>query len=262
MQLIRELAPLNNAYRKAVKEGMHGKEVLKILWDAGEVICSKNIDHVHNIAWKIYGRSDSKRRSYLTRDYIAYCWRVRRYFKERSDIDRDFPTLKTHKAFKEALPLLTNPKYNLSNAEKDGVHALLNKEDLKATEIFDQLAKLKKNKLPITNPRTQRLHELEDTRHVFDLAFSMAKSENPGLTKKQADYLSGLWLALVGEERSFPTKRPTGQMPDPWKEVVQVAEALLKEKNVEDRNRFRRVVKPEELLRASAALSKSFQNSQ
>lgn len=262
IQLVRELAPLNNAFRQAVKEGLPGNAVLKILWDAGDVICSKNIDHVHKIAWQMYGRSDSKRHSYLTRDYITYCWRVRRYFEQRDDIDRIFPKLETHMVFKEALPLLTNPKYILSPPEREEMYALLNNDGLMVTQIIDCLAEMKKRKLPIRNPRTQRLHELDSIRRLFDAAFSNTHSTNLGLTKAQANYLSGLWLALVGEGRSYPQNKPAGiaVLGAPWKEAIEVAINLLTKKNVEDRNRFRRVVKPEELLRASATLSKLFQN--
>lgn len=264
IQLIRELAPLNNAFRQAVKEGMPGNKVLKILWDAGDVICSKNIDHVHKIAWQMYGKSDSRRHSYLTRDYVAYCWRVRRYFQKREDIDQIFPKLKTHKVFKEALPLLTNPKYVLSSHEREEVYALLNNDSLMVTQIIDRLAKIKKRKLPINNPRTQRLHELDGIRQIFDKAFSNTGNKNLGLTKLHANYLSGLWLALVAEGRSYISKKPSGMQTigSPWKEVIELSIDLLQNKNIEDRNRFRRVVKPEELLRSSAALSKYFQNSQ
>src|SRR3989344_4512529 len=225
IQLVRELAPLNNAFRQAVKEGMPGNKVLKILWDAGDVICSKNIDHVHKIAWQIYGKSDSRRHSYLTRDYVAYCWRVRRYFQEREDIDRVFPKLKTHKVFKEALPLLTNPKYVLSIHEREEVYALLNNDGLMVTQIIDRLAEIKKRKLPIRNPRTQRLHELDSIRQLFDAAFSNTQNKDLGLTKTQANYLSGLWLALVGEGRSYPKKKPSGitALGSPWKEAFETA---------------------------------------
>jgi hypothetical protein len=264
IRLVEELAPLNNAFRKAVDDGIQGNEVLKILWDAGEVICSKNIEHVHNMAWKIYGRSDGKRHSYLTRDFIAYCWRVRRYFKERKDIDQNFPNLKSHKAFKEALPLLTNPAYRLSASEKQTVFALLNNEQLKATEIFDRLADLKKQKVPITNPRTQRLEELRETREAFDEVFAKIKDQKIELTKQQAEYLSSLWLALLTEGRTYPRKKPASldKISLLWKKAIEISCGLLQNKNVEDRNRFRRVVKPEELLRASASLSKQFQKNQ
>ena len=152
--LIEEIAPLNNGFRDSIKKNLIGAEVMEIMWDVGEILFKHNITNIHPIAWKIYGREKGLRRSYITRDFLSYCFRIRKFFESKSSIRKVFPTLQRYSLFREAFPLLENPKYELNEKEKKDLIALLN-SNLHFSEIKKRVVRTKKTKIQIFNDRRQ-----------------------------------------------------------------------------------------------------------
>lgn len=215
-ELIEEIAPLNNAYRSAVRStAVDGAGVLEIMWDAGEVLAGAGVKKVDPVAWQIYGRTKERRRSYITRSFVVYCFRVRRYFPAREDIRKQFPALARYSLFREALPLLDNRKYALAGAEREGLVKLLN-SGRDPRKIREEIAGIKRGRVGERDARDSRLKELEGAsavilaRHqeLVEINASRDKKKIRALRRRLGDDtllgLSRLCLPLFSEEFPAP----------------------------------------------------------
>ena len=252
--LIEQIGPLNNRYREGIRKNLRGAEILNIMWDVGEILFKHNIKNIHPIAWKIYGREKGLRRSYITRDFLSYCFRIRRYFKSRSSIEEQFPTLQRYRLFREAFPLLENPKYEMNQRETKELMELLN-SNLPYSETKRKIAKLKKAKIQIYNDRRQRLHEMAPMRDhfikIYNILYSTIKDGNLEEAKKIRENLgeevlsqfSSLCLSFIQEGLTFPAidKNKIKDIGGDWQQLLETC-LELSESNIETRNRFRRLV--------------------
>jgi hypothetical protein len=226
--LIQQLAPLNNAYRAAVKSGRaSGHEVLEIMWDAGEVLRRAGVRKPDPIAWAIYGRPGEPRHSYITRDFTCSCFRVRKYFHQRSDINGEFPGLKKHNLFKLALPLLDNEKYALKGAKREALIALLNGAE-PPSRIKREIVAMKRDSIA---PRLAKARSPRDlnvaagqviARHAELVEINATKNRRRlrALRKRIGDenllLLSRLCLALFSEEFTAPVLVDDAEIPGLW----------------------------------------------
>lgn len=251
--LITEITPYNNKYRLGIKDNLKGTYILEIMWDVGNIMKKYKIDHVHNIAWKIYGKSKNIRRSYITRDFLSYCYRVRRLFKKKSDIRKQFPNLSKYSLFREAFPLLDNPEYNITGKEKKEIITILN-SNIPFKKAKELIIKKKRSKKIIKNPRTQRLKELEEQVSNFISLYKELKNLyleqdiNDILTYRKQfkdidlKNISKFCIALSQEGFYFPNiEYQNGELPDLWKNFISSI-SFFSNKSVETRNRFRRIV--------------------
>ncbi|MFO7846793.1 MAG: hypothetical protein R6V27_09550 [Balneolaceae bacterium] len=253
-ELIEEITPLNNEYRIGIKANLPGNEILKIMWDAGEILVSKGIKNIHPIAWKIYGKEKGLRRSYITRDFLSYCFRIRKYFKNKSEIDKKFPNLQRYTLFREALPLLDNPKYSLSSEEKRKLLDLLNSN--KSYQVIkNEIIKTKRKKHRIYNDRRQKLGEVipikDNFIKIYEEIFKIVENnEYQEIEKLKADVGAGnllkfsqFCLSLTQEGLSFPElkKEKIKKLDDHW-EIFGENLIELSNADEEKRNRFRRVI--------------------
>jgi len=252
--LIEQITPFYNSYRDFVSEGKRGTEVLELMWDVGEVLKTYlDINKVkpHNLYWQIYGKAQGVKTSYITRDFLSYCLRIRKFFPNKDQIRKSFPNLKRYSLFREAFPLLENPKYKLPEEETTILLKLLN-SDLEPQEIKNQIVTIKNNVIGIKNDRMQKIHEIEPTvrnfvliyNHVFSLIKKNLESEHEDfLSMIGNDYLEELVQAissLTEEGLYVPDLKARSDLPQPWDEFTNNVTSLIKGK-VELRNRFRRV---------------------
>ena len=130
--LIEQITPHNNRYRDLVKSSEGGTEILILMWKVGETIESfiKEQDvKPHNLYWQIYGKAEGLKISYITRDFLSYCLRIKKYFPNTSDISNRFPNLQKYTLFREAFLLLENLRFKLSQDEEMEIIKVLNSKN-------------------------------------------------------------------------------------------------------------------------------------
>jgi len=259
--LIEKITPLNNEYRDRVKLENSGTEMLELMWKVGEVLenfLKKEKIRPHTLYWQIYGKAPGLKRSYITRDFLSYCLRIKKFFGNCENIRKMFPQLKKYSLFREAFPLLENPKYRLKGNEYNKLIKVLNStEDILETETF--IVNLKKKRIGIKNPRTQRLSELKNEVdnfvNIFNYVYELIKENNANdirnfrnkFSNKLILELSQLVASFTQEGLSHPEIKQYDHLPRNWINFVDNLKRLSKT-SIETRNRFRRLVPPRKLM--------------
>lgn len=266
-RLIEEITPLNNKYREGINANLLGKEILKIMWDVGEILFVNGIKNVHPVAWAIYGKEKGIRRSYITRDFLSYCFRVRKYFRARDEIDDKFPKLQKYSLFREAFPLLDNSKYSLNKREREELVNLLNSEQ-PVHSIKKKIIKIKREKLRIYNDRRQRLGEMVPVKENFikiykelsNLVLNNNLDEVKTFREKIGDRLlanlSQLCLSFTQEGLSFPKidQDHIDKLDGEWNIFCNTL-IRLSSSDIETRNRFRRVIPISKIMEVAEILN-------
>ncbi len=153
-KLIENIGPINNKIRDA-----DGYEKLSLMWDVGEILLKENVEKIHPIAWKIQDVS------YITRDLLSYCYRIRRKWPKKSDLYDLFHNLKSYSAFREVLPLIENEKFTLDDEKIKEIISWLNHDDVQT--IKSKIKKMKMERIGIRNDRSRRLTEIEEEATIF-----------------------------------------------------------------------------------------------
>ncbi len=259
--LIEVITPLNNRYRDLVRGGKNGTEVLKIMWNVGEIIQSfinKFQIKPHNLYWRIYGKAEGAKISYITRDFLSYCLRVRRYFSTIEIVAEKFPCLQRYPLFREAFPLLENPKFKLSRNEETEIIRVLNSNN-DSQKIKEIILNIKSDRIGIKNTRKQRLSEMKPITDNFVTIYnevygaikendqSILSNIEVALSKEFLNTLSQAVSALTQENLYVPDLKGGKKTSDQWGTFVRNLKYLL-EAPVETRNRFRRLVSPRKLF--------------
>ena len=161
--LIDQITPHNNRYRDLVKSSEGGTEVLVLMWEVGDMIESfiKQFDiKPHNLYWQIYGKAEGLKTSYITRDFLSYCFRIKKYFPKVEDISDKFSHLQKYSLFREAFPLLENPKFKLFKDEESEIIKVLNSKN-SPQKIKKLILEIKARRIGIKNTRKQKLNEMK-----------------------------------------------------------------------------------------------------
>lgn len=260
-QLIEDITPLNNRYRDLVKSGASGNAVLHIMWQVGSMLASFIEAHnvkPHALYWQIYGKAEGIKTSYITRDFLSYCLRIKKFFKSEETIDTLFPHLQRYSLFREAFPLLENPKYKLSDNEEQNILKILNSSS-DPQKIKDYLVNIKTKRIGISNTRTQRLSEVqpyaENFKNVYNEVFNLIKSNNDRdidrfkkmLGTDHLKTLSESIAALTQENLFVPELSTNSDLSPTWSAFVSNLQKLHAG-TIESRNRFRRIVRPAKLF--------------
>ncbi len=263
--LIDKIAPLNNKYRIKIKNQKNGVEILEIMWDVGNILKIEKIGKIHSVAWQIYGKSAGIKKSNITRDFISYCFRIRNYFKKRDDIKKNFFNLKKYSLFREAFPLLENPKYKLLGKDLEKLKLLLNSTE-SISRIKGKIVFLKKNRIGISNPRTQRINEFKTEALLFVTLYKNLKMEivdediitleniRKIFDQSNAKLLAKLLLSLTQEGLKLPKYDIRLNESSDWYELLLILGKFTK-KSVEDRNRLRRLIPPKYMSRLAEMIS-------
>lgn len=258
-ELIELITPLNNRYRDLVKGGSDGTSVLLVMWEVGEILenfISTTGIKPHNLYWQIYGKAEGSKTSYITRDFLSYCLRIKRFFKNQHDIKKVLPSLQRYSLFREAFPLLENPKYKLSSKETSDIYELLNSNSDPA-DVKRYIVSIKDKNIGIKNPRTQRLEELESmTKNfvsVYNEVYSFIKNDSQGNnaawpSKSELNTLSEAVSSMTQENLFVPDLALIDRVPisAEWKIFIENLEVLFAGP-VETRNRFRRLISPRKI---------------
>ena len=256
--LIGDIAPLNNKYKDLISNKRPGHEALLVMWNVGDIIetyINKHDIKPHALYWSIYGKSRGIRNSYITRDFLSYCLRIRKYFEVKSIIKKSFPNLQQYSLFREALPLLENKKYKRSRKETEELIKLLNSNN-PPSYIKTSIVKMKKSIIGILNSRKQRLGE------VVPLGKSFASVYNK-LLKKNGEYshfikskLQTTYIKRISESTSslsqeglyVPKLKINKIGNEEWDIFVDNLFTLTKS-SIEDRNRFRKLFPPKKIIK-------------
>lgn len=154
-QLIEKIGPFNNRIRDC-----EGYKRISLMWEVGDILFEGGVKKVHPVAWEIH------RRSYITRDLLSYCYRVRKKWPNKQELQRLFHKVVSYGVFREALPLIENEKFILGKKEVNSIIESLSMDDPLA--LRKHLASLKKKHINIRNDRRQRLHEIREEVVVFN----------------------------------------------------------------------------------------------
>jgi len=211
----------------------------------------------HALYWKIYGKAEGVRTSYITRDFLSYCLRIKRYFKQVSDIRELFPSLRKYSLFRGAFPLLENNKYKLNGEQEARIIKVLNsKQSIK--EILLEINNVKHSRIGIRNTRTQKLNEMKPITDnfvaIYNSVYSLIKDNEKSLAlevvhrvgKEYLNSLSQSVSALTQENLYNPDLQPREDLAEQWVTFATNLR-LLHEAPVETRNRFRRLVPPRKM---------------
>lgn len=260
-RLIENIAPLNNEYRDRVHLKGSGTVVLELMWRVGEILelfLTKEKIKPHTLYWQIYGKAPGLKRSYITRDFLSYCLRVKRFFRSSGDIRTMFPNLKQYSLFREAFPLLENPKYKLIGDEQERLVRILNSNS-DPSKIRSYVVNLKNERIGVRNPRTQRLNELKGEVDsfigIFNYAYELIKENNADDIGSFRDRFSDTLIlavsrhvaALTQEGLAFPAIDLYNHLPEHWVDFIDNLKRLAKS-TVETRNRFRRLIPPGRIM--------------
>ena len=259
--LIEKITPLNNEYRDLVKEGGAATDILLLMWQVGSILEAFIDEHKikpHNLYWQIYGKAEGARTSYITRDFLSYCLRIKKYFCESDVILHTFPHLQRHTLFLKAFSLLENPKFRLSGKEGDEIIKILNSNH-PPKKIHEIIKTIKSSRIGIKNPRTQKLGEMKPIVDNFVIIYNEVYSQIKNYHGKESEKLlksaneeylvnlSQAVSALTQENLYVPEFELKEDLPKNWHEFIRNLKYLL-DATVEVRNRFRRVFPPRKLF--------------
>jgi len=259
---IEQITPLNNQYRDLVKkEDGVGKEVLMLMWEVGDMIdkhIKKHSIKPHALYWQVYGKAEGLKNSYITRDFLSYCLRIRKYFSDKETVREKFPNLRRYSLFREAFPLLENPKYKLTGEEIDKIISILNSNN-NPGDIKNFILSLKSKQIGIKNARTQRLSEMKPIAENFALIYSftlglikkndhnrISKIRNE-ISKDLLEAMSQTVASLTQENLYVPEIKVNQKLPAQWEKFIDNLKYLT-QSTVEVRNRFRRLIQPRDLF--------------
>lgn len=269
--LVQQITPLYNKYRES-KNTISGREALEIMWDIGDILRQYIDEHniaPHTLFWSVYGNAEGTqnvaKKSYITREFQNRCHRIRKIFNSKDQIKKDFPCLKSFTTFREAMPFFDNEKYKFEGKEKKDLLALLN-SNLQPQKILQKIKLLQKERIGINNPRTQRLHEVENEKQRFisfyNFIYKLARLENYDICLHEAgnvnsDYIKVLSRnvsALSQEGLKFINFNVPDELTSQWEEFSQTVKHLISQKDAKMRRRFRRLIPVERIVRLADML--------
>ena len=250
-RLIERIGPLNNKIRKT-----NGYRKLSLMWDIGDILFKAGVKRIHPVAWEIQNKS------YITRDLLSYCYRIRRKWPDKSQLRRLFGNLKSYPAFREALPLIENEKFILSEKKVSEMIKWLNEDDPKDAKM--KILRLKKEYTNIRNDRSRRLAEVKKEAEVFKefshyLIRIIKEGDEKEITKirnlgdETLLKLSQICMSISNDNYKGPSaiKKTSNKMFDLFTEKMLPISLSKKEVKA----RFRRVVPPEYIIEVADILN-------
>jgi hypothetical protein len=269
--LIQQITPLYNEYRSN-KSNLSGTEALEIMWEIGDFLkeyIEQNKIAPHNLFWSVYGNAEGTKniapKSYITREFQSRCHRIRKIFINKEQIRQDFPSLRTFTTFREAMPFFDEGKYKLRNNDRSDLLTLLNSNQ-QPKIILEKIKNLQRQRIGVNNPRTQRLHEVENEKQIFinfyNYIYSFIKQSNykPCLAEinnvgiEHVKTLSKNVSALSQEGLKFYSFDLPADLKSPWQEFCAAVNNLMSQKDAKNRRRFRRLIPSERIVRLADLL--------
>jgi len=266
--LIKVITPLYNKYKQG-KVTLTGSEALKIMWEIGDHLKSYiaiNDVAPHNLYRQIYGKSEGKtnveQQSYITREFLGRCFRIRNIFDSKIEIDQKLKGLVDFTSFREAMPFFDNPAYSLDENDYKKLLELLN-SSTKSSMIINKLDKWKKSINNITNTRSQKLGELENEKDIFVAFYNLIYKalilqtheealESIGITDLEYLVILSKNISAIAQEGVL--KYEMKELPigvDIANSFILILIKLLSKEDEKERRRLRRIIPPERMIRLS-----------
>lgn len=273
-QLIEQITPLYNEYKTNSKT-IKGTEALEIMWEIGEILkqfIETNNIAPHNLYRQIYGRSEgsenTSRRSYITREFLGRCYRIRNIFDLKASINNELPKLRRFITFREAMPFFDNPKYLFSGIDRENLLKILNSQD--SNSAMTEIRKLQKKHIGIVNPRNQRLEEIGDDKDIFITFYNyiydllqnseqvqMTSIKDVCVTKALVNILIQDTSALTEDGLKFSDHQLVyGGDDKKWVAYTNLINKYKFQNNPKLIRRFRRVVPPMRMINLAEMLNK------
>lgn len=269
--LIKKIAPLYNKYKQN-KNTLTGTEALEIMWDIGneiKIYIDSNEIAPHKLFREIYGKSEGTKniikKSYITREFQGRCYRIRNIFKNRNDIKTKLPNLKKFILFREAMPFFDNPKFKFNDIELSNLIALLN-SSLTPKKIMTEIKLLQKERIGISNPRTQRLGELSNEKEIFinfyNYLYDLLQANDYSSIIKEMNIIDVNYIKLIAQNtvafseegiKYYPFNI-ANNLPSPFEKYCRMLLKFSEQKDAKQRRRFRRLVSSERILKLSDML--------
>jgi len=252
-QLIEKIGPINNQLRQS-----KGFKRISFMWDVGDILFKSGIKRIHPIAWEIQGKS------YITRALLSYCYRIRKKWPSKQELKRLFQNVKSYGAFREALPLIENEKFILSENKVNEIIRILNHEDPRL--VKSKLVSMKRHYINIKNDRRQRLWEVQEEVHFFkkfnQYLSNLIESENEaGLEQIRKDIgdeallkISQICMAVANDNYRGPTEINIEKGLKVFKEFSNKIFPLSLA-NKEKKARFRRLISSENIVESADILN-------
>ncbi len=269
-EIVNKITPLYNEYQ--ADKNISWTDALKIMWDIWDILkiyITKYNIAPHKLFWSIYWKAEwinnTTQKSYITREFQNRCHRIKNIFWSKNDIDLIFPNLNNFNLFREAMPFFDNEKYKLKWKEKEHLLKLLN-SNKSYSEIMQQIKILQKDKIWIKNPRTQKLHELEDEKKIFidfyNMVFKTLNSKDFSTLKddkilkdyilllsKNTNSLSQDWLKF--SEMSIEKDKTKNSL---FNDYYSLISSFSLEKTPQKIRRFRRIIPVERIVKLADLL--------
>lgn len=266
--LIEKIIPFYNAYKRNQKD-LDGASALEIIWEVGDLIKiylkGKKIAP-RTLYYQIYGKSENDeniiQKSYITRDFLDRSYRVRRIFKKKSSIRKQFPTLQRYRLFYKSMPFLDEGRFRMNEADRKELIKLLN-SSATYKQIMSQINKLKKERINLKIPHDSKLKELEVEKKVFietyNYIYEFIRKKNyekvlETFDKKNYDFfveLSRNVGALSSDELKITTFDVPRGVDKKINELAEVVNKLASKTDAKERRRFRRLIPPEKMMKLS-----------
>lgn len=258
-ELISEIVPHYNKYRQN-SITITGTETVEILWNIGDIL-KKYIEETkiapHALYRQIYGKSEGVtnvvQKSYITREFLSRCYRVRKIFHKKSEIKKILPNLRNFNYFREAMPFFDNPKYLLKNREKIELLRVLNGNQ-NNIKIKSYIKKLQKEKIGIKNPRDQKLKEMTEDKDFFiefyNYIYKLLKSADYKKTRKEIYNINEDFIKILSKNTSalaldgllmtnFEIPKKINKK---WIDFSVLLKRLISNEDPKERRRFRRLI--------------------
>lgn len=169
LELISKISPIYNNF----KSTNIPLDQMYYAWDLGQelnsYITTMNVKP-HSLYREIYGKSEGSqnadRKSYIPREFQGRCLRIYKIFKNKKDIDKLLPNLISFTLFREAMPFIDNDKFKLTGSKKEKLFKLLN-SSVAPSNAMKELRLMLKENIGVSNPRTQKLDELNKEKQIF-----------------------------------------------------------------------------------------------
>lgn len=230
-------------------------------WDLGQELNSyitTNDVKPHSLYREIYGKSEGSqnadRKSYIPREFQGRCLRIYKIFKNKKDIDKLLPNLISFTLFREAMPFIDNDKFKLTGSKKDELFKLLN-SSVAPSRAMNKLRLMLKENIGVTNPRTQKLDELDKEKQIFIDFYNMIYhlKKNDLETIKQEMHIKKLNTEILNDiaistnamaqdgilynKINFSTSEK-----NTWSDYVNIVTNFSNDKTPKKIRRFRRVI--------------------
>lgn len=243
IELVDKIGPINNRIRSE-KEPI---KKIESMWELGEYLDNfivVNNYKLHSLLYELYDPHSTFKNTNVTRDLASYCYRFYKFFRSKKEIQQKLEGLKSYKAFRDAFPLLSNPRYKLTEFQKEETYKLI-KQNEPLEKLLERIETKKKSIIKIS--RVVKKKDFENEKEILlrvSRILDDAIQKNQGVSDilPKLEYslsdLTNLVYCLMTLAYELPGKTETPN----WKFESEELMPLMKISfgSTEDKARFRR----------------------